>query len=415
MKEYLDSYKTDYSLCTGCSACYSICPQSAISMVESDEGFLYPKINSKNCVNCSLCIKVCPIHKINKTTNANPIFFAAINKNEIERYQSSSGGIFITIAKQIITDNGVVFGAKFAQDNTVIHSWTDKIDELYQFCGSKYVQSVIGECYKDCKTFLDEGRKVLFTGTPCQIEGLKKYLSEKGKRLNLDNLVMIDFICHGVPAPLLWRKYLSFIKEKINYKYGLIEKISFRNKKNGWKNFSLSFSFQNDFEYSKSLDKDPYLKIFLKDIALRESCYRCPCRGVERESDLTIADFWGIEQFLPELNDDKGTSLVFYNTKQGEKLLSKISEICNFYEIKNKEVRNYNPAIEKSPIRPKERDCFYSDLNKYSLRKIIRKYATESLLLCMLGFVRRICHKLLRILTGENNIQKIKTIFKGEK
>ena len=414
MKENLDSYKTDYSLCTGCSACYSICPQSAISMVESDEGFLYPKINSKNCVNCSLCIKVCPIHKVNKTTNANPIFFAAINKNEIERYQSSSGGIFIAIAKQIITDNGVVFGAKFAQDNPVIHSWTDKIDELYQFCGSKYVQSVIGECYKDCKTFLDEGRKVLFTGTPCQISGLKKYLSEKGKGYNLDNLVMIDFICHGVPSPILWKKYLFFIQEKSNGKYGNIKNITFRNKQYGWRNFSLAVSFQNDFEYSKSLDKDPYLKIFLKDFALRESCYRCPCRGIERESDITIADFWGIEQILPEIDDNKGTSLVFYNSKQGEKLFSKISENCIFYEIKNKEVRKYNPAIERSPVRPIERDHFYFDLNRYSLKKIIKKYAAESFILCMLGIVRKICHKLLRIIMGKNNVQKIKTLLKGE-
>ena len=389
--------------CSGCHACFSVCPKSAITMSENSEGFLYPQIDSDKCIKCGLCEKACPSLNPIKKESEDTKAYAAINKNEAIRLDSSSGGIFTAIAEKVIEENGVVFGAKFASDFSVVHGWTDTIEGLAEFRGSKYLQSVIGNCYKECKAFLERGRKVLFSGTPCQVQGLKKYLQKK-----YENLLTVDFICHGVPSPLIWKKYMDYRAEKIRAKRGEIVKTSFRRKNDGWKMYSLSFTFANDSEYRATLNKDPYMQIFLKDIALRESCYDCKCRGIARPSDITLADFWGVQNVLPEMDDDKGTSFVVTHSDKGNNLVNLLNDNCDFKAIEVVDGANFNRSIKISPKRPKQRDVFYADLEKLQFKQIVKKYATSPLYLRCYRFTRRCAVKAVKCIIGKNGVEMVK-------
>ena len=237
------------------ATCSNICPQNCISMESDEEGFGYPKVDYEKCIECTLCIKVCPV--INKVVVQNePSAYACINNNEAIRLESSSGGLFSLIAEQVIEDGGVVFGASFNKELEVEHSFVETKEELGKLRGSKYVQSRIGETYKKAKEILDLGRKVLFTGTPCQIGGLKSYLGK-----SYSNLLCVDIVCHGVPSPLVWKKYVDYRQEKAG---SAVQRISFRRKDDGWKRYSVSFLFKNNTEYRETLDKDLYMRAFLK-------------------------------------------------------------------------------------------------------------------------------------------------------
>lgn len=328
---------TTLTNCTGCLACYSACPKSAILMIENNEGFLYPKVDDDKCIECGLCEKVCPAISPLKMENSESKAFAAINNNETIRMESSSGGVFTAIAEKIIKTGGKVFGAKFSEDfKSVIHSWTDDLYGLKDFRGSKYLQSNVNNSFKECERFLKAGEKVLFSGTPCQIQGLKKYL-----RKEYDNLLTIDFICHGVPSPLLWQKYVEYHE---NIAASKVVKTSSRRKNCGWKMYSLWFAFANHSEYSKTLDKDPYMQMFLKDVCLRQSCYNCPAKGIYRVSDVTIADFWGIQSEHPDFDDDKGTSFVIVHNP---KVIALFSDGCKIKEIDLNSGLRHNPAMVK--------------------------------------------------------------------
>lgn len=363
--------------CTGCHACFSCCTKKAVSMQPNIEGFLYPVIDKPKCVNCGLCEKVCPaINPINTAVSAGssaskPVAYAAFNNDEEVRLNSSSGGIFTAIAQKIIEQDGVVFGAKFTDDFSVAHGWTDSVEGLKDFQGSKYVQSVIGSSYKDCKIFLEQGRKVLFSGTPCQIQGLKKYLKKE-----YENLFTVDFICHGVPSNKLWQKYKIFREKK---SASQTVKTAFRRKNDGWKQFSLSFTYANDSEYCASHRKDLYMKIFLTDIALRSSCYKCPVRFLNRPSDITLADFWGIQNVLPQFDDDKGTSLVMLHSSQAAEFWSILKDSCTMEQIILEQGIKYNPSMVRSPKMPKARKKFYFDLETKPFEKVLKKYTTVSL------------------------------------
>ena len=208
--------------CNGCHTCYSLCPKQAIKMVADNEGFLNPQINNVLCINCGLCEKRCPVLNQIIKDDEKTFSYAVINNNEEIRLRSSSGGVFTTLAENVIKQNGIVFGAKFDSNFNVIHGYTDSIEGLSDFRGSKYVQSTIGDSFKDCKNFLEDGHQVLFTGTPCQIGGLKSFLGK-----NYDNLLLVDIICHGVPSPLLWTEYKKYLEKKINSR---IIKTDFRSK-----------------------------------------------------------------------------------------------------------------------------------------------------------------------------------------
>lgn len=321
--------------CCGCSACQQICPRKCINMEEDPEGFLYPKVDSALCINCHKCERVCPV--INRYSSANkPLSYGAKTYNEELRQKSSSGGIFTEIATRIIEMGGVVFGARFLDDWTVVHGFTDSLDGLSMFRGSKYVQSKMGDSYTNVKKFLDEGRIVLFTGTPCQVSGLNHFL---GKKHN--NLYTIDMVCHSVPSPKVWRLYLEDIKNNAS-----ITHITFRDKETfGWKNYGLNIE-ANTLEGPTILakgghlgmDANIYMRGFLSNLTTRPSCYSCPARNYTSGSDLMIADFWHLDKYHPDWDDNKGMSVVLAVTEMGKNLFDEIKNSIFCYPIPYEEV-----------------------------------------------------------------------------
>jgi len=356
--------------CTGCYACYNACPTQSVSMERDKEGFLYPEVDLDTCIDCDLCKQVCSLLHL-KYVNNNPVAYACHNTDEKIRLESSSGGIFTLIAERIINNNGVVFGAVFDDDFNVFHSCVTEKDKLWAFRGSKYVQSKIGLTYSQAKEFLQQGRQVLFSGTPCQIGGLKSYMGR-----DYDNLFCVDIVCHGVPSPKVWQKYVSYREQCAR---SSARRIAFRRKDEGWKRYSVSFLFKNDTEYRQTFHKDLYMRAFLKNVCLRPSCYVCRFKSLHRQSDITLADFWGIQMILPEMDDDKGTSLVFVNSDKGRLMLEQIRRkmVCKKVDIN--EAVFYNLAAVKSvPYNPK-REKFFAELDELPFDELVRKYCADSL------------------------------------
>lgn len=352
----------DKKNCCGCSACASVCPRHCITMVEDSEGFLYPQVDEESCVNCGLCEKVC--NELNPYDTREPLqVLAAINKDDEVRQKSSSGGIFHLLAEKTIREGGVVFGARFDENWQVVIDYAEDMKGVEAFMGSKYVQARMGKAYADAKRFLNEGRKVLFSGTPCQVAGLHKFL-----RKPYDNLLSVDLICHGVPSPKVWRVYL----EEVVKQGQSISCVEFRNKEKGWKKFSFFLRYNGVGKTVSMLSpftENHYMKAFLSDIILRPSCYECKARGCSSQSDITIADFWGIETLLPEMDDDKGTSLVLVNTNAGKNAVdvTKVTMSSSTYEC----VKRFNPACCYSPKVHPKRKMFFMNLGKKGLISLI--------------------------------------------
>lgn len=371
---------TDKKDCCGCHACASVCARHSITMQEDNEGFLYPVVDTNTCTDCGLCEKVCPV--INQDELRKPLkVYAAKNRNEEIRRQSSSGGIFTPLGEAVIRDGGVVFGAKFDKEWNVVHAWTDTIEGISDFRGSKYVQSTIDDTYREAREFLKQGRKVLFSGTPCQIAGLRKFL-----RKEYDNLLTVDVVCHGCPSPGVFRWYMSEELQKI--KSGKIRKniclypsfreipsidilaknegmdikqINFRDKCTGWKSYSFRLEYQLEQEtetYTILGSKNSYMRGFLSDLFLRPSCYACPAKAGKSGADITLGDFWGIQNFLPEIDDDLGISAIMLNTKKSEGILLSIQ--TELYNSNYDEICLYNPSLIKSSELPVERTKFYN-------------------------------------------------------
>lgn len=367
---------TDKSKCCGCNACVQRCPKQCIVMHEDEEGFLYPQVDVTLCVDCGLCEKVCPMLAQNDVKKALQIF-AAKNKNEHQRLRSSSGGIFILLAEQTIKMGGVVFGARFDKNWEVEHCYVETIEELEPLMRSKYVQSRIGNTYKEAEQFLKEGRRVLFVGTSCQISGLHRFL-----RKDYNNLLSVDFICHGVPSPGIWRKYLQEIKNNALQSEAtgkntvlpfslksmpVITGINFREKGlggYGWKKFGFVVhgksplkGDQNSVLLSVDFGKDIYMKGFLRNLYLRPSCYNCLVKSGKSQSDLTIGDFWGISKLKPEIDDDKGIGAILVYTHKGIEALGFIS--CDKIAMTYNDVIMENPAIYSSVMLTNNRKRFW--------------------------------------------------------
>lgn len=303
--------------CCGCEACVQICPKNCITMETDAEGFRYPVVNSQSCVDCGLCERVCPILKKVRTTEQREVAaFAAYTKDETVRKSSSSGGIFSMLAEHILAQQGVVFGAAFAEDFSVHHISIENRTELEKLRGSKYVQSSTDDTYRQAKALLESGRVVLYTGVGCQIEGLKAFLGK-----DYDSLYTIDVLCHGVPSPKVWKKYLSEQEEKWG---SPVVDAFFRNKRKGWKRYSVVLNFKNETQYGEIRSNDPYMRLFLANICLRPSCHSCRFKDIPRQSDLTIGDAWGIQNHMPEMDDDRGTSVVLVHTEKGRRLWEQV-------------------------------------------------------------------------------------------
>lgn len=346
--------------CCGCSACANICPTGAIEMLEDEKGFKYPKVNIEKCINCKLCEKVCPIISAKPEEEKNLKIIAGYNKNIEERINSSSGGIFALVAQEILNRNGIVFGAAFDDSFNVYHTYVETKKELSKLMGSKYVQSDIKKTYKKVKEFLQKDRYVLFTGTPCQIEGLISYLQK-----DYNKLYTQDIICHGVPSPYVWNKYKEYREKKDRATPKLI---SFRNKDNGWNKYNLKFKYL-DSQYCKNKNKDLYMQSFLRNTILRDSCYQCHFKKMYRISDITLADYWGIKQDIPKLYDNKGASIIIINSEKGKELFDSIKEKIIWQEIELKKVIKSNNAYISSACKDTKREIFFNNIDKLDFKK----------------------------------------------
>lgn len=404
---------TDKSLCCGCAACVQRCPKQCLTLHEDHEGFLYPKVDTDTCIDCGLCEKVCPI--LNEGNKKKPLkVYAAINKNEKIRLESSSGGVFTLLAERTIEEGGVVFGARFDENWQVCLDYTEIIEGISAFRGSKYVQARTENTYRQAEKFLKEGRKVLFTGTPCQIAGLKKFL-----RKEYDNLLAVDFVCHGVPSPKVWARYLKELlvskgeKNTVSFSPNQIivsERnipivgISFRDKTLGWKKFSFVLRQNltkvtaagggNSVSFFDMHQNNTFMRLFLSDIILRPSCYDCHCKEGKSGADITIADFWGIGNVSPEMDDDKGTSLVLIQTPKGKHVFSLLDILKK--EQTYEEANQFNQGL-KSICKPHpKREIFWE---KYEVCKNLNELCNFVLKVSFLTRLnRKIRHIISRIL-----------------
>lgn len=355
----------DKQKCCGCHACSNVCPVHAISIVVDEEGFLYPQVNKETCINCGLCEQVCPCLHDDGNHNCLEAWGAYANNTSM-RLNSSSGGIFSLLAEKILSVGGVVCGVAMDEDcYAARHVIVDKIDDLARLRGSKYLQSVVGDTYEQIKDYLEQGRKVLFSGTPCQVSGLKGYLRE-----DYENLLCVDVICHGAPSQKLWEKYVKSFEEKYG---GKVTEVSFRHKKEGWQDFGMNNTVgQKDVFINK--DEDDFMHLFLQDFCLRPSCYACHTKQIGYGSDLTIGDFWGVSGIAPELNDNKGTSVVVVRTKKGKQIWNEIENLVVRKQIEYTQALRSNPALEKSAIRPDGRNTFFNDMPQMTMQQLVRKY-----------------------------------------
>ena len=348
-----NSKKSD---CCGCSSCAQICPKKCIKMTADEEGFLYPTVEKEICINCGLCEKNCPIINTQPKLETVLSAYAGYVNDENIRLNSSSGGLFTPLAEHILNNNGVVFGAAFDNKYHVKHIRIDSEEKLYLLRGSKYVQSDINNTYVETKHDLENGKLVLFTGTACQISGLKCFLNKE-----YTNLFTVDVLCHGTPSPKLWERY---VENQSRQNKSQIEQIFFRHKKYGWKRYAVELKFLNSTAYLKEFKEDPFMRLFLGNICLRPSCYECKFKALQRDSDLTIGDAWGINKVFPELDDDRGTSVILVHSDKGQELLKSISD--NLI-LKEGNVEKLLPPSTDSRISVKKhpkRNLFFKKLNE---------------------------------------------------
>ena len=345
---------TDKRDCCGCGACVQSCPKNCISMKTDEEGFVYPAVDESVCIGCGLCEKVCPI--LNEITDLSTKGAYAACSNEDSRLTSSSGGLFTLFAEKIIEEGGVVCGAAFDDDFLVHHVIVESVADLELLRGSKYVQSSTGDVFIRIKDYLKTDRKVLFTGTACQVAGLKRFLGR-----DYDNLYTIDILCHGVPSPAVWRKYLDYLKEK---EHSNIKNVNFRDKVVGWHDFSLTVNFENGHAVSETFLKDKYMKMFLGNYILRPSCYKCRFKDISRASDLSIGDAWGVENIFPELDDNKGTSVAIVHTDKGISLMEEIKEHARVCEAEVDKILPPSADSRKSVAIPGGREWYFFNFKK---------------------------------------------------
>lgn len=353
--------------CCGCSACAMACPKQCIKMQPDEEGFLYPQIDTELCVNCSLCKKVCPVLKKSELEN-NPDCFIAFSKNQNIRENSSSGGMFTELAKNQIEQGALVYGAGFDENFGVVHKVASSEKHLEELRGSKYVQSRMNDKYREIKEKLDKGDFVYFSGTPCQVAGLYSYLGNRPEKL-----ITQDFICHGVPSPLVWKKYLNT--------FGNVEKVEFRNKKYGWHYFALHIKSDRK-NYYKRLDEDFYLKLFLDNTILRPICHDCPIKKQGSSADITLADCWSLAHMTDMIKDtDEGVSLVIVNTLQGKACMEALKEKGSIFAVKvdSQKALSSQSALKKSAPCNSKRTLFFEQFEKRDFSTLMNEWFRISL------------------------------------
>lgn len=358
----------DKVACTGCMACKNVCPVDAIQSYPDDEGFIRPVINNEKCIQCGKCRKICPrINEVARSQREKKVY-ACWLKNKKLRKMSTSGGAFSALAQWILLQDGVIFGAGFDNDLKVVHKKVETIKALEELRGSKYVQSDTGYTFQEVKLCLTEGKKVLYSGTACQIDGLYAYLGDRYE----GQLFTIDLVCHGVPSPKVFKDYLDYVQDK----YGArAKKVYFRNKEPGWYVFGMKIVFENEKIYKADTYEDPFIRGFLRELFLRPSCHQCNYAGTSRVADITLADFWGyMDTCRADRDNDKGISMVMLNTENGEHIFQNVRRQLCIFSRPLEEAVNGNPALNKCFAPSEKRGQFWRDYREKGFSGIIEKY-----------------------------------------
>lgn len=357
---------TEKKDCSGCTACASICPKRCIQMQSDNEGFLYPSIDESQCIKCNACDNVCPI--LNPVTEEEKPQKAYLvqHRNEEVRLDSSAGGAFTAIATVVLQKGGVVFGAAYDKNFHVQHTYVESVDDLKKFRNSKYVQSELGDSFHMVKDFLRKGRWVCFSGTPCQIEGLSMFL----KKTTYEKLVLVDVVCHGVPSPLIWNKYLEY-QNVFNDKP---DNIRFRDKFFGYKYSTMSIIRKGKTEYHAGSQLDPMLRAFFSDICDRPACYECQFKKRYRVSDITVWDCFSVYNFDKKMDDDKGTTRVLCHNNKGIDVIREAEKYAVCKEIPAEHlVKGVKEMFESVKINEKRKQ-FFSDAQVMNGKDLLGKY-----------------------------------------
>lgn len=332
--------------CCGCGACVEICPANAIKMVRDKEGFDYPQIDPAVCIECAKCRSVCPI-KVQEQTEGIKYYMGAQAKDDKLRYSSSSGGVFSVLAQYVMKHLGVVYGAGYDESMRVIHKGAENQEQLEQIKRTKYVQSDMTGIYGKIEKNLKEGRWVLFCGTPCQANALILFLNRE-----YEKLIVADLVCYGVPSPGIWKKYVNYLEHIYN---GKMTDFCFRDKRRRDNGHMCSYTIGKD-EYAGSLYDDIYCKMVFKNYILRPSCYSCKFCTVNRKSDFTIGDFWGIEHVRSDVDDGMGTSMVIVHSKRAKEIWDEIETELNWFECAKEDI--LQPRLSEPTVSAKGRRFF---------------------------------------------------------
>ena len=351
--------KLDLKNCTGCHACYSSCPKKIIKMVSNKEGFLVPTIEMDKCVSCNICINACPVLNKKEIETENHVF-GCYNLNHQQRLESASGGVFRVLAEEVIKNNGYVFGAGFNKEFQLEHMCASNMVELKLLLGTKYIQSKIGNTYNQAKELLEKGKYVLFSGTTCQIRGLKSFLKK-----DYDNLFTIDLICHGVPSPMVWNDYLDEKGRKH------LKKIITRDKTYGMNNAPIVFIYDNGKETKEAYNENLYLKGFIHNLYLRESCFNCKFKGISRISDITIGDFWGLEYFDNSQQNDYGISVMISHNHRIDSFMKLLNNKMFIKEYPLEAAYTFNECLIKPVKMPRERNIFFRKYKENGFDKTV--------------------------------------------
>lgn len=338
--------------CTGCWACASACPKGCISMEPDSEGFLRPRIDADACVECGLCRRACPVLTPPAVPQSIPKAYGAVCTDETVRQYSTSGGVFTLLCRWVFARGGTVFGAAYDGDFVVKHCRVDREEELPRLRGAKYAQSSLEDIFPQVKALLEQGKYVLFSGTPCQAGGLRAYLGKEW-----DRLVLVDVICHGVPSPAVWEHYIQY-RSQTDAGGARPAAINLRSKETGWPEYSVRFDYENGAHYMVKNSVDPFLRAFVGDFCLRPSCYECRFKGLSRCSDFTLGDYWGVWNQMPEFHDGKGVSLVLVHSAKARQIWEEISQALRCREAEPDAAVRENPSAVSSSPRPQNRERF---------------------------------------------------------